>query len=243
MTVAARQIDWEAWSQSRFLAWAETQPEGCRYEFDGFRPVAMAPATVGYNRIGRNIREAIHPRLPAGAPCDTYGPQDAIETVGGALREPDAFIACSRPHRNAVAVPAPIVVFEVVSPGRGNRRRDEEKIDEYESVPSILRYVVVESESRSFCAFWREPGEQAWRRDAVDTAGPIRLPEFGIELTLDEVYAGSTSIEAGGCCGRGPIFTPFPASFAPQPCPAGSKTFWPGLPCTEKGNRLGAKLT
>ena len=137
MTVAAREIDWEAWSQSRFLAWAETQPEGCRYEFDGFRPVARAPATVGHNRIGRNIREAIRPRLPAGAPCDTYGPQDAIETVGGALREPDAFIACSRPHRNAVAVPAPIVVFEVVSPGRGNRRRDEDKVDEYESVPSI----------------------------------------------------------------------------------------------------------
>ena len=144
MTVAARQIDWEAWSQSRFLDWAETQPEGCRYEFDGFRPVAMAPATVGHNRIGRNIREAIRPRLPAGAPCDAYGPQDAIETVGGAMREPDAFIACSRPHRNAVAVPAPIVIFEVVSPGAGNRRRDEEKVDEYESVPSILRYVVVD---------------------------------------------------------------------------------------------------
>ena len=121
MPVAARQIDWEAWSQRRFLAWAETQQEGRRYEFDGSRPVAMAPATVGHNRIGRNIREAIRPRLPAGAPCDAYGPQDAIETVGGALREPDAFIACSRPHRNAVAVPAPIVVFEVVSPGRCNR--------------------------------------------------------------------------------------------------------------------------
>jgi Uma2 family endonuclease len=185
MTVAARQIDWEAWSQSRFLAWVETQPEGSRYEFDGFRPIAMSPAAVGHNRIGR-----IRPRLPTGAPCDTYGPQDAIETVGGALREPDAFIACSRPHRTAVAVPAPIVVFEVVSPGPANRRRDEDKIDEYESVPSILRYVVVESDSRSFRAFWREPGEQAWHREAPDTAGPIHLPEFGIELTLDEVYAG-----------------------------------------------------
>ena len=109
---------------------------------------------------------------------------------GGAMREPDALIACSRPHRNAVAVPAPIVVFEVVSPGRGNRRRDEEKVDEYESVPSILRYVVVESESRPFRAFWREPGEQVRRRDAADTVGPIRLPEFGIELSLEEVYAG-----------------------------------------------------
>ena len=191
MTVAARRIDTETWSRSRFLTWVEEQPEGARYEFDGFRPVAMAPATVGHNRIGRNIREAIRRRLPSGTPCDTYGPQDAIETVGGALREPDAFIACSKPSRNAVTVPAPAVVFEVVSPGRDNRRRDEEdKVDEYESVPSILRYVVVESESRSFRAFWREPGERAWHRDPPSTTGPIPLPEFGTALALDEVYAG-----------------------------------------------------
>jgi hypothetical protein len=31
------------------------------------------------------------------------------------------------------------------------------------------------------CAFWREP---------AGTIGPIRLPEFGIDLTLDEVYVG-----------------------------------------------------
>jgi Uma2 family endonuclease len=77
-----------------------------------------------------------------------------------------AFIACSSPHRNSVAVPAPIVVFEVVPPGRDNRRRDEEdKVDEYESVPAILRYVIIESESRPFRAFWREPGEPAWHRE------------------------------------------------------------------------------
>ena len=99
-----------------------------------------------------DIREAIGPRLPAAAPCDTYGPQDAIETVGGALRDREVFIACSRPHRNAVAVPAPVVVFEIVSPGPDNRRRDEEKVNENESVLSILRYVVVESEGRSFRA-------------------------------------------------------------------------------------------
>jgi hypothetical protein len=116
MPVAARRIDDGVWSRGRFLTWAEAQPEGVRYAFDGFQPVPMAPATVGHNRIGR--REAIRRKLPAGTPCDTYGPQDAIETVGGALREPDAFIACSQPHRDAVTVPGPVVVFEVVSPGQ-----------------------------------------------------------------------------------------------------------------------------
>jgi hypothetical protein len=35
-----------------------------------------------------------------------------------------------------------------------------------------------------------DPGERAWHRDPPDTLGPIRLPEFGIEVALDEVYAG-----------------------------------------------------
>jgi Uma2 family endonuclease len=191
MTVAARRIDHEAWSQSRYLAWVEEQPEHAHFEFDGARPVAMAPATVGHNRVGRNLRNAISAKLPIGTPCDVYGPQDAIETVGGALREPDAFIACSRPARNGIVVPAPVVVFEVLSPGRENRRRDEqEKVDEYESVPTILRYVVVESERRGFQIFWREPGDREWHRGAPEIGGLIGVPEFGIELDLDTVYAG-----------------------------------------------------
>jgi Uma2 family endonuclease len=159
------------------------------YEFDGVRPVAMAPATLGHNEIARNIRETLRGRLPAG--CRTYGPQQPIETVGGALREPDAFIACSAPRRTSVIIAAPVIVFEVLSPGRECRQRDEaEKVDEYESVPSILRYVIVESERRGIRAFWREPGERAWRREAWDEAGPLRVPEFGVTLSFDEVYAG-----------------------------------------------------
>jgi hypothetical protein len=97
--VAACRIDTGVWRRSQFLAWAEAQPEATRYEFDGARPVVTVSVTVGHNRIGRNIREAIRPRLPSGMPCDTCGPQDAVEAVGGALREPDAFIACSSRHR------------------------------------------------------------------------------------------------------------------------------------------------
>ena len=151
----------------------------------------MAPTTVGHNRVGRNIRDAIGRKLLGETPCDVYGPQDAIETVGGALREPDAFVACSRPSRTGVVVPAPVVVFEVLSPGRENRRRDEQdKVDEYESVPTILRYLVVESERRGYQLFWRECCDREWRRGTPEASKPISVPEFGIELALDAVYAG-----------------------------------------------------
>ncbi len=191
MTLAARRIDPDVWTREQFLAWAEAHAGDRGYEFDGVRPVAMAPATLGHNEIARNIRETLRDRLPSGMGCKTYGPQQPIETVGGALREPDAFIACSAPRRTSVTIAAPVIVFEVLSPGRENRHRDEtERVDEYESVPTILRYVIVESESRGVRVFWREPGERAWRGEPLDAGGPLRLPEFGVDLGFDEIYEG-----------------------------------------------------
>ncbi len=197
MPLAARSIDPDVWTQRRYLAWAEQQPEHLHFEFDGTRPVAMAPATVGHNRVAHNIRHALRQKLPAGTPCDVYGPQAAIETVGGALREPDAFIACAKPARTDVIIPAPVIVFEVLSPGRDNRHRDEQdKVDEYESVPTILRYIVVESERRGYQVFWRIPGERTWQRIPFTADGLLDVPEFGLTLTLDEVYAGLDFSEA-----------------------------------------------
>jgi Uma2 family endonuclease len=191
MTVAARRIDPDVWTKEQFLAWAETRTGDRGFEFDGVRPVAMSPATLGHNEIARNIRENVRARLPEGSACRTYGPQQPIETVGGALREPDAFVACSTARRTSVTIAAPVIVFEVLSPGKENRQRDEEeKVHEYESVPTILRYVVVESESRGVRVFWREPGERAWRGEPLDVSGPLRLPEFGITLAFDEIYEG-----------------------------------------------------
>jgi Uma2 family endonuclease len=191
MTVVARRIHPDVWTKEQFLAWVETRAGDRSFEFDGVRPVAMAPASLGHNEIARNIREHLRAKLPAGMGCRTYGPRQPTETVGGALREPDAFIAGSAQRRISVTISAPVIVFEVLPPGKENRQRDEdEKVDEYESVPTILRYVIVESESRGVQVFWREPGERAWRREALDSAGPLRLPEFGVSLAFDELYEG-----------------------------------------------------
>jgi Uma2 family endonuclease len=191
MTVAARRIDPEAWTKEQFLAWAKSRPDDRGYEFDGFRPVAMAPATLRHNDIVWNVRGALRDKLPSGTGCRPYGPQQPIETVGGALREPDVFVACSTQPGGAVTISTPVIVFEVLSPGKENRERDEvTKADEYESVPSILRYIVVDAERRGARVLWREPGEREWRREPPDAEGPIDLPEFGIMISFDEVYSG-----------------------------------------------------
>jgi Uma2 family endonuclease len=175
MTVAARRIDPEAWSKEQFLAWAKSRSDDRGYEFDGFRPVAMAPATLRHSDIVWNLRAALRDKLPSGTGCRPYGPQQPIETVGGALREPDVFVACSTQPGGAVTIASPNIVFEVLSPGKENRERDE---------------VTKADECRGTRVLWREPGEREWRREPPDAGGPIDLPEFGIVISFDEVYRG-----------------------------------------------------
>jgi hypothetical protein len=57
-------------------------------------------------------------------------------------------------------------------------------------VPSLPRYAIVESEQRGTRVLWRQPGERAWRREDLDSKGPLQIPEFGIALTFDEIYEG-----------------------------------------------------
>jgi Uma2 family endonuclease len=53
------------------------------------------------------------------------------------------------PHRSHFVTSAPIVVLEVLSSLEGERQRDEkDKVAEYQSVPTNLRYVMLESERR-----------------------------------------------------------------------------------------------
>jgi hypothetical protein len=51
---------------AEFLAWEERQE--LRYEFDGFRPVAMTGGTLRHEAISGTLRALLHQRL-RGSPC------------------------------------------------------------------------------------------------------------------------------------------------------------------------------
>jgi len=172
------------WTPERFLAWAETQDE--RYEFDGIQPVAMTGGNAGHNRISHNIYAALRSRL-RGTPCSYYGPDLGVQTAGSKIRYPDALITCTKFPRTEKLAPNVIVVFEVVSPTSGGLDRIE-KVREYEGVPSILRYVIVESSTAGVQALHRDDGESPWTVLALMKDDVLDLPEIGIELPIAEIY-------------------------------------------------------
>jgi Uma2 family endonuclease len=179
MNIALRQ----PMSLAEFLAWEERQE--LRYEFDGFQPVAMTGGTAGHDEITSNLRERLKSRL-SGTPCRPFGPNVKI-IAAGKVRYPDVLVTCSPVTSNATVIDHPMAVFEVVS--HDDQRTDRiEKVQDYRATPSIQRYVVLEQNYIGATVFARK-GED-WIATTLAEGDTLQLPEIGIELPLDECYAG-----------------------------------------------------
>jgi Uma2 family endonuclease len=174
------------WTQEQFFAWAEAQDE--RYEFDGVQPVAM---TGGFNRasaIGVNLIVALRNRLRGGG-CRPLGPDAGVETVNSAVRYPDALVTCSKFEPFDRKVPGVVAVFEVLGLTADAKRRDRiTKGREYAAVPSIRRYVILDSAKIGLSVFEREGPDEVWRRTALTSNEILRIPEIGIEIPVSEFY-------------------------------------------------------
>jgi Uma2 family endonuclease len=172
------------WTQEEFFAWAAAQEE--RYEFDGFAPIAMTGGTVNHNIITQNIHAALRIRL-RGSACRPLGPDVGVATVGDAIRYPDALVTCAELTGEALIAPNPVVVFEVVSASSGPIDRII-KVREYAAVPSIQRYVILESSSIGLVVYSRGEHDQLWTAVPLTAEDRLEIPEIGIGIPVSEFY-------------------------------------------------------
>ena len=174
----------QPWTAGRFLHWANVQEGRC--EFDGIQPVAMMGGTARHSRVTNNIQAALRSRL-RGSPCSSYGPDLGMRTTGEEVHFPDALTTWT-PFRDAdLAAPDPVVVFEVVSPTSGRTDRIE-RVPEYAQVPSILRYVIVETRYPGLLVLHRASSAAPWNAVALADDGVLKLPELSITIPVAETY-------------------------------------------------------
>jgi Uma2 family endonuclease len=173
-------------SREEYRAWAEAQPKGRFERIDGV-VVAMAPERAGHADRKALIWLALRQAVAAsGLPCHVYGDGMTVEADDSDF-EPDAILHCGDPlPGEAVSVPEPMVVVEVLSPSTrgGDLTR---KLVAYFRVPSVQHYLV----------FWADRPQVVHHRRREDgqgvetrmlTEGEIRLDPPGISITLAEVY-------------------------------------------------------
>lgn len=178
----------QPWTQEQFFSWASVQ-EG-RYEFDGFHPVAMTGSNSAHSRVMQRLHLALGRRLEGG-PCEPLGPDAGIETVNKAIRSPDALITCATLGLDDRIVPGVVTVFEILSPTSGRTDRIV-KVREYQAVPTIRRYVIVESTSIGLTVMERGASDETWRTTVLTQEDTLRMPDIGIEVPVAEIYRGIT---------------------------------------------------
>lgn len=171
-------------SREEFFEWAQAQNE--RYEFDGFRLVAMTGGPIIHSRLHRNLNSALDARL-VGNGCEALGPDAGVATIGDAVRYPDSLVTCTKVPGSSYLVPGVVVIFEVLSPTSGRTDRIV-KLREYRAVSSIRRYVILEYTSIGLLVFSRANGANDWTATALTAEDTLRMPEIGIEIPVAKLY-------------------------------------------------------
>ena len=192
-------------TREEFLDWAAAQDQ--RYEFDGFQPVAMTGGTRNHSQIAQNIYFALRMRL-RGTGCEPLGPDAGVATIGDAVRYPDALVTCTGGPGTDRVVPGVVVVFEVLSATSGRTDRIE-KLREYQAVPSIRRYVILEHTSVGLVVHSRHDGQDPWTATALTDGDILRMPEVGVEIPIAEFYEGTDiSVQPDPLASAGAASTP-----------------------------------
>lgn len=162
-----------------------------KYEYRDGYAVAMSGASLNHVRIARNILSEFTNHMQEG-PCQAYG-SDAkviIPTRGNYLL-PDVSVSCDpRDENDERALHFPRLVIEVLSPSTQDDDRSE-KFQEYQTLPSLQEYVLINARYR-FVEIYRRQSDETW---LYQTYKPDQIVEFKclhIQLTFAEIYKNVT---------------------------------------------------
>jgi Uma2 family endonuclease len=162
-----------------FLDWERSQQE--RYEFDGIQPVAMTGGSRPHSRVGTRLVVAFANRVTP--PCEVFGPDLKVITTGR-VRYPDVSVVCAASDDGSDII-EPTVVCEVVSASTALTDRRVKAI-EYEAVPSILAYLVLEQDRPQVTIRRRSA---AWAAEVVTGIGEtLNLPDIGASIPMSTIY-------------------------------------------------------
>ena len=155
-----------------------------RYELDAGQLKAMAPPSGRHAIITRNAFRALDRRVQA--PCGAmFGAGVARDLSDEECRIPDVFVTCETMPEQ-VFLDARLIV-EVLSPSTEKEDRTA-KLDFYKALPSVRAILLVWQDKRRVQLHVRE--QPRWPAQDFTGAGVVALEDLGVELPLDEIYAG-----------------------------------------------------
>lgn len=171
-----------------FIAWALDQAGG-RYELDNGILVAMAPERVSHTIAKGQVWLALRNGIAArGLACQAFPDGASVRVNDRTVYEPDALVRCGPPlPGEAVEVPDPLIVVEVVSPSSRGIDRGV-KLTGYFSLPSVRHYLIVDTEAR--VVIHHERDDEGRIEARFVRKGMVRLDPPGLEIEVGDIFVG-----------------------------------------------------
>lgn len=173
-------------SVEEFLPWAAGQAG--KWELIDGAPVAMSPERVIHGdmkyRVARALDEAIsHAEIPWRFVLDSA----AVKIDAHNSFQPDVMVySGERLPPDALNVPNPLIVVEVLSPN--NALRDlRDKLAGYFTVESVTHYLIVDPDKRMIIHHQRRGSDIITH---IAREGVVELDPPGMEVGVAEVYGG-----------------------------------------------------
>ena len=176
----------EEMTVNEFLRWAKQQPE--QWELLDGVPTAMSPERVIHGdtkyRAARAFDEAI---TKARVPCRFVLDSAVVRIDTRNSYQPDVLVYCGETiPGDAIEVPNPVVVVEVLSPG--NAITDlRDKLQGYFRVPSIQHYLIIDPDKQLVIHHARGRDDAVGTR--IVTSGQIALDPPGLSLAVGDFFA------------------------------------------------------
>ncbi len=167
-----------------------------KHEYVNGYVYAMAGASDAHNTIQGNLVALVRPLL-RGTGCKGFFSDmrmaifslDHPNSTSGTYYYPDYFITCSKSdlHPDAKTIKKePCFVVEVLSPGTETIDRTE-KQDNYQRIPSLEQYWLVEQDRRRVLVYTRT--SDGWlMTEHTDEEATIALPLPGLAIRLRDLY-------------------------------------------------------
>lgn len=173
-------------SPEAYLAAERTREQ--KHEYLAGVEYQMAGASAGHNRIAGNLFAELRSQL-AGKPCEAFSSDLKVRIRTNTAEfyyYPDVTVDCSGVADTALFAEQPRVLFEVLSPETERIDRGE-KLRNYQSLPSVDAYVLVDQHRIAVMVYRRSEG--GWVRELLtDKAGDLDLPTIGCSIRLATIY-------------------------------------------------------
>lgn len=154
-----------------------------KHEYIDGQIYAMTGGSLNHERIAGNVFAELRNFL-RGKACEAFGSNVKIKTDRHVFY-PDAMVVCNQNYPSEYYTDSPVLVVEVLS--KSTRRLDETvKRRVYQSIPTLLEYVLIEQDIVDVEVCRRSEG---WVSSHYFLGDEVPFESVGLTLSVADIYA------------------------------------------------------